>query len=167
MTDQPTSRKGSLWRSFVAVSWSFLGIRKSSEFQEDIAKITPLHVLGVGLVVHEALKNRVGRPRPVQVEQMGGTAPFVPVFTLSTHCERNCSFVSGHAAIGFSLMAWGMWAPWSRRKQWLSASIGLGAAIGLMRIAQGGHFLSDVLFAGWTIWLIEQSIRAFWLRWPA
>jgi len=27
-----------------------LGIRKSSEFQEDVAKITPLHVLGVGLV---------------------------------------------------------------------------------------------------------------------
>ncbi|MFZ9177612.1 MAG: DUF2970 domain-containing protein, partial [Limnohabitans sp.] len=24
--------------------------RKSSEFQEDIAKITPLHILGVGLV---------------------------------------------------------------------------------------------------------------------
>jgi amino acid transporter len=52
MTDQqqPVSKKGSLWRSIVAVSWSFLGIRKSSEFQEDIAKITPLHVLGVGLV---------------------------------------------------------------------------------------------------------------------
>jgi len=50
MTDQPTTRKGSLWRSVVAVAWSFLGVRKSSEFQEDIAKITPLHVLGVGLV---------------------------------------------------------------------------------------------------------------------
>ena len=32
------------------MAWSFLGIRKSSEFQEDIDKITPLHVLGVGLV---------------------------------------------------------------------------------------------------------------------
>lgn len=50
MTDQPSTRKGSLWRSVVAVAWSFLGVRKSSEFQEDIAKITPLHVLGVGLV---------------------------------------------------------------------------------------------------------------------
>jgi hypothetical protein len=37
-------------RSVKAVAWSFLGIRKSSEFQEDIDKITPLHVLGVGLV---------------------------------------------------------------------------------------------------------------------
>ena len=50
MTDQPGTRKGSLWRSIVAVSWSFLGVRKSSEFKEDIEKITPLHVLGVGLV---------------------------------------------------------------------------------------------------------------------
>jgi len=39
----------SLKRSVVAVAWSFLGIRKSSEFQEDVAKISPLHVLGVGL----------------------------------------------------------------------------------------------------------------------
>jgi hypothetical protein len=37
-------------RSVKAVAWSFLGIRKSSEFQEDIDKITPLHVLGVGLI---------------------------------------------------------------------------------------------------------------------
>jgi hypothetical protein len=37
-------------RSVKAVAWSFLGIRKGSEFQEDIDKITPLHVLGVGLV---------------------------------------------------------------------------------------------------------------------
>jgi amino acid transporter len=44
------SKKGSLLRSVKAVAWSFLGIRKSSEFQEDIEKISPLHVLGVGLV---------------------------------------------------------------------------------------------------------------------
>ncbi|MEN9712300.1 MAG: hypothetical protein RLY90_561 [Pseudomonadota bacterium] len=44
------SKQGSLLRSMVAVAWSFLGIRKSSEFQKDIEKITPLHVLGVGLV---------------------------------------------------------------------------------------------------------------------
>jgi amino acid transporter len=44
------STKTSLMRSVVAVAWSFLGIRKSSEFQEDIEKITPLHILGVGLV---------------------------------------------------------------------------------------------------------------------
>ena len=44
------SSKGSLWRSVRAVAWSFIGIRKSSGFQEDVANIKPLHVLGVGVV---------------------------------------------------------------------------------------------------------------------
>jgi amino acid transporter len=44
------STKTSLMRSVVAVAWSFFGIRKSSEFQQDIEKISPLHILGVGLV---------------------------------------------------------------------------------------------------------------------
>ena len=48
--DKPIVVKRPLWRSIVAVSWSFIGIRKNSEFQEDLAHITPLHVLGVGLV---------------------------------------------------------------------------------------------------------------------
>ena len=38
--------KRPLWRSIVAVAWSFIGIRKNSEFQEDLSHITPLHILG-------------------------------------------------------------------------------------------------------------------------
>jgi hypothetical protein len=48
--EKPVVVKRPFWRSIVAVSWSFIGIRKNSEFQEDLAHITPLHVLGVGLV---------------------------------------------------------------------------------------------------------------------
>lgn len=46
----PAVVKRPLWRSIVAVAWSFIGIRKNSDFQEDLTHITPLHVLGVGLV---------------------------------------------------------------------------------------------------------------------
>ena len=42
--------QSTLWRTIVAVSWSFLGIRKGSEFKEDTARITPLHILVVGVV---------------------------------------------------------------------------------------------------------------------
>jgi hypothetical protein len=45
----PVVVKRPLWRSIVAVAWSFIGIRKNSEFQEDLSHITPLHILGVGL----------------------------------------------------------------------------------------------------------------------
>ena len=46
----PVNVRRPFWRSIVAVSWSFIGIRKNSEFQEDLSHITPLHILGVGLV---------------------------------------------------------------------------------------------------------------------
>ena len=48
--DKPLQVKRPLWRSIVAVSWSFIGIRKNSEFKEDLTHITPLHILGVGFV---------------------------------------------------------------------------------------------------------------------
>ena len=42
-------RAGSFWRSVRMVAWSFLGIRKNSEYQEDLAKVNPLHVMAVGV----------------------------------------------------------------------------------------------------------------------
>lgn len=51
MTASPeTPRKGSLWRTVRAVGWSFFGVRKNSAFQDDIAKLNPLHIIAVGLV---------------------------------------------------------------------------------------------------------------------
>lgn len=47
----PPSRKGNLWRTVLAVCWGFFGVRKDSAYQEDIAKLTPLHIVGVGLVL--------------------------------------------------------------------------------------------------------------------
>ena len=46
--DQP--RKGSLLRTLKAVAWGFFGVRKNSDYQEDIARLTPLHIVVVGLV---------------------------------------------------------------------------------------------------------------------
>ncbi len=40
----------SIWRTFKAVAWSFLGVRKASEFDKDIAQINPLHIIAVGLL---------------------------------------------------------------------------------------------------------------------
>jgi hypothetical protein len=49
--DEPDApRKGSLLRTIRAVGWGFFGVRKNSDYQEDIAKLTPLHIIAVGLV---------------------------------------------------------------------------------------------------------------------
>ncbi|RYG09928.1 MAG: DUF2970 domain-containing protein [Burkholderiales bacterium] len=37
-------------RSIKTVAWAFLGIRKKSEYQEDLGKVNPLHVIVVALV---------------------------------------------------------------------------------------------------------------------
>ena len=41
--------KSSLWRTVKAVAWSFVGLRKGSDYQEDIARLNPLHVIVVGI----------------------------------------------------------------------------------------------------------------------
>jgi hypothetical protein len=40
----------SWWRSVKLVAWSFLGIRSRAGYQDDLAKVNPLHVVVVGLV---------------------------------------------------------------------------------------------------------------------
>jgi hypothetical protein len=46
----PPKKKGSLLRTVKAVAWGFFGVRKNSDYEEDIAKLTPLHIVAVGLV---------------------------------------------------------------------------------------------------------------------
>jgi hypothetical protein len=50
VTPSPAAPKGSLWRTVKAVAWGFFGVRKNSAYQEDIARLTPLHIIAVGLV---------------------------------------------------------------------------------------------------------------------
>ena len=41
--------KPSFWRSTKMVAWSFFGIRKSSESQQDVAQVNPFHIIVVGI----------------------------------------------------------------------------------------------------------------------
>ncbi len=120
--------------------------------------------LGVGLLVHNVLKDNWGRPRPVLTEQFGGVHPFQPPLQPSNLCPRNCSFVSGHAAGGFMLMAVGLMG--SRRTRWRWWAIGAlaGTSIGLARMAAGGHYLSDIVFGFLVLWGLCIVLRELWLR---
>ena len=42
-------RQGSLWHSIKTIGWAFLGIRKKSGYQEDLAKANPFHVIAVAI----------------------------------------------------------------------------------------------------------------------
>jgi lipid A 4'-phosphatase len=121
--------------------------------------------LGPGLLANTILKDHLGRARPYQTEEFGGTRQFTAAPLPAKQCERNCSFVSGHAALGFSLVSFAFLLPpgWRRRIA-LAAAIGFGALVGLGRIAAGHHFLSDAVYAGLivfaTSWLLHRAIVA-------
>ena len=62
-------------------------------------------------------------------------------------CVDNCSFPSGHGSLGFWVTALAFLAPPRWRKAALTAALAFGVVVGVVRIAQGGHFLSDVVFS--------------------
>lgn len=44
-------RKGSWSATVLAVLWGFLGVRRQSDYESDIAKLNPLHIVAVGIVM--------------------------------------------------------------------------------------------------------------------
>ncbi len=122
-----------------------------------------LMLLGVGGVVNGALKEGWGRARPVTMQAFGGVQPFTPALRPTFGCQTNCSFVSGHAATGFAVLGLGLFGGAAMRRRWWAYGMLAGLVVGFGRIAQGGHFLSDVLFAGWAMWATALVLRQLWL----
>ncbi len=112
-------------------------------------------VVGPGLIVNLVLKDHTGRPRPREITEFGGTEKFVCV------CEKGAtnegkSFPCGHCSMGFYLAIPYLFL--RKRKKILAYSIlavglGYGIIIGIARMMAGGHFASDVLWAGLLVWL--------------
>lgn len=51
MTEPLHQRKGSLMGTVKAVLWGFLGVRRNADYQNDIAKLNPIHIMVVGVLM--------------------------------------------------------------------------------------------------------------------
>ncbi len=49
MNEPLHKRKGSFAGTVKAVLWGFLGVRRNADYQNDIAKLNPLHLMAVGV----------------------------------------------------------------------------------------------------------------------
>lgn len=103
-------------------------------------------VIGPGLLINLVLKENVGRARPIQVKAFGGDRQFSAALRMARQCDRNCAFVSGHAAVGF-WFATGYAISRRRNRAWLYIGALAGFVVGLIRIVAGGHWFSDIVFA--------------------
>jgi lipid A 4'-phosphatase len=144
-----TRGRSGVWLRLNGAQWLFLAVCLA---------------VGPGIIANIMLKDHWGRARPKQVVEFGGTKAFTPPLVPSNQCSRNCSFVSGEAAsIFMPLYAAGLLLP-----QWSGALFVcgtlLGLAAGLVRVSQGAHFLSDVIFAGIFMALTATAVHRVMFR---
>lgn len=122
-------------------------------------------VLAPGLLVNVLLKDHWGRPRPIDVIQLGGDQKFVAWWDPRGDCPSNCSFVSGDVAGAVWTVAPAALAPPHWRALAYAAALALGTGMGTIRVMAGAHFPSDVIFAGVFTFLIIWITYAVIYRW--
>jgi lipid A 4'-phosphatase len=122
-------------------------------------------ILGPGLVINTAFKDHWGRPRPFDIVNFGGEGQFRHVWEKG-QSGMGKSFPSGHASVGFFLFS-----PYfilrQRSRKWavffLCLGLSYGLLMGLGRMIQGGHFMTDVLWSGYFTYLTG-SILSYLFR---
>ena len=119
--------------------------------KKDILFLWISNMFNLLIFVNLLLKNFWGRSRPNDILELGGDKNFSPWFQASNSCFTNCSFVSGDASVGFSLI--GLYFITKNEIFFWFALIS-GFFLGTIRILEGGHFLSDILVAGFFVFLL-------------
>jgi membrane-associated phospholipid phosphatase len=125
------------------------------------------YLVGPGLVANAVFKENWSRPRPAHVTEFGGAEKFKPWWDPSGTCPKNCSFVSGEASAGFAVLAIAVLAPVAWRLPAIALALGFGVFVGVLRVAAGGHFTSDVVFAGVLTALVVWLLHGLIYRWRA
>lgn len=136
--------------SFFCPSWNFW--RKYSLL------LTLPMAIGAGLITHAILKDHWDRPRPKQLEVFGGDEHFRPFYRANWSWKSDHkSFPCGHCTMGFYFFSIIFLGRRLKSKKCLMAgilaSLFLGGALSMARIAQGGHFFSDTFVASIVMWV--------------
>lgn len=140
---------------------------KFASWRQATLVISLSFIIGAGFFTHLVFKEFWGRPRPKQLIEFGGKREFRPYFSpsFSLPPQPHKSFPSGHSTTGFYFFC--IYFLGRRYKKPGIAAFGallalfLGISLSLARIMQGGHFVSDVIFAALVMW--ETAYFVDWL----
>jgi lipid A 4'-phosphatase len=118
--------------------------------------------LGPGLLINGILKPCWNRPRPHGTIPFGGHDRFVKVGAMGDSAE-GASFPSGHASMGFFIMAPGF-VLYRRHPRLAAMFFALGIAggviMGVTRIVAGSHFASDVVWSAGIVYFTGLGLSA-------
>jgi membrane-associated PAP2 superfamily phosphatase len=123
--------------------------------------------IGPGVVANLVLKDHWHRARPIDISYFGGHDRFTPWWDPRGTCPNNCSFIAGEPSGAFWTMAAAAVLPPQWRVPAYGAALIFGVAIGVLRMAAGGHFFTDVVFAGVFTYLVLWILHGLIFRWLA
>jgi len=121
-------------------------------------------ILGPGLLANSTLKPLWGRPRPRDLTMFGGKKEFRTILEPRPGTRGN-SFVSGHVATAFYSGALSL-VPSSPLLSGalLIVSLTYGILMGITRIMQGAHFLSDTAWSAVVSWVAIVVVARYTIR---
>ncbi len=154
--------------ALLILAWSLkrFGVRCNAPNGHSIAMLSLTMLIGPGLLANLILKEHSHRPRPVQIQEFGGSMEFRPWYRFDGGCRTNCSFVSGEAAEAFWVLAPASLLAPPLLPYGLAAAATFAIGVSVLRMAYGGHFLSDVVLAGLLMILIIETGRRLLLENP-
>ena len=143
---------------FIPIKWLYFNYKFRLK---DIAFLWISSFVNILIIVNVVLKNFWGRSRPGDILQFGGKESFTPWYQISDTCNINCSFVSGDAAVGFSLIVLYFLI---KKEMFFWLSIFFGFSIGLIRIMEGGHFTSDVVMSAVILYMVYYFQTKYYIK---
>ncbi len=122
--------------------------------------VTAAMAIGPGALVNLVIKPIWGRARPRQILEFGGLKNFTPAWVVTDQCSWGCSFVSGEAAASAFLFVFAFIVPLRWRPLAFWSALAVTIIISFVRIAAGGHYLSDVTIASLLMILLLLILHA-------
>ncbi|MGD0959478.1 MAG: phosphatase PAP2 family protein [Methylomonas sp.] len=136
-----------------------LFVRRLRRYRRQALYAVLVIALGPGLVVNLIFKDHWGRPRPMHIAEFGGQYQYIPPLQIGHTPDK--SFVCGHCSVGYGFFILYFLAPHYRAAYFL-LTLALAWIMGLSRMAAGGHFLSDVIWSGYLVFLVAFLLYYGW-----
>ncbi|WAR42958.1 phosphatase PAP2 family protein [Methylomonas rapida] len=132
---------------------------RTRKFRRRALYILLVIALGPGVLVNLVVKDHWGRPRPLHTQTFGGQYAYVPPVKVGHTPDK--SFVCGHCSVGYAFFAL-YFLSQNHKTFYLILTLALAWIMGFTRMTSGSHFLSDILWSGYLVFLVAFSLYYGW-----
>ena len=95
----------------------------------------------------------------MHVQQFGGEYAYIPPLELADTPDK--SFVCGHCSVAYLFFVF-YFLSQNHKTFYFLLTIGLASLMGFSRMSSGSHFLSDVLWSGYLMFLVAYALYYGW-----